>query len=457
MENLIDWLKFSLALNGTAAGAELVRQYGTAEEVLRRDPDVYVLQGLLTEQQAERLKNADEIRAYAILSQCLQFGWQIVTPESPYYPESLRAISDFPLVLYADGDLSLLSAAHTAAIVGSRGAEPAALQAAYLLGQALSENGVVTVSGGAVGIDSAAHEGALTAGGGTIAVLGNGFGANYLPEKLFMRRRIRQNGLLLTESEPFTETSRAVFPRRNRIIAGLAACTVVVRADAKSGSLITARHAERFGRRLFALSPAVCPSDGCENLIKNGAVALKTAGDLVRFFLPDAGAGVSLKNDGSVLPPLLRPHTLTLEQFAFVNGVSVGEARYVYAYIRQPSYERGNGIGRAQTLFPAAVKSPGKKPGKAQRAFAPEQAAPAAPHPETEAAPAADNARQEALAALEGDAAAVFAALGDAPLTVDDVSDRCEIPVSRIFTALTELELDGLIRLLPGNRVQAVL
>ncbi|MBR5411017.1 MAG: DNA-processing protein DprA [Clostridia bacterium] len=451
MENVLDWLVLSLALNGTAAGAALARRFGTAQEALRRPPDELLAEGLLTEAQADRLRNTDEGKAFAILSRCLQFGWHIVTPESPYYPKGLKQISDFPLVLYADGDLSLLQSSRTAAVVGSRDAGPVSLEAAYRLGAALSQNGAVTVSGGAVGVDSAAHEGALTGSGGTIAVLGTGFGANYLPEKTFMRRRIRQNGLLLTENDPFTETGRTVFPRRNRIIAGLAGCTVVVRAGAKSGSLITARHAERFGRALFALSPSVDPSEGCVSLLERGAGELKTTGDLMRFFDPDAPAGVPLENDGKNLPPLLRPHKLTLEQFAFVNGVSVGEARYVYAYVRDPS---GKGIGQEQTLIPPEVRNEKKTPGKAARAFGKHEQPPAAPDPAPAPAP---DAKQEVLASLEGDAAAVFAAIGESPVTLDELVGLSGIPVNRLLTSVTELELDGLVRLLPGNRVQAVL
>jgi len=203
------------------------------------------------------------------------------------YPELLRAIHDPPAVLYCDG-LPEPSDRQAVAIVGSRLATPYGLRVTEELARALSRQGFTIVSGFARGIDAAAHCAALAAGGRTIAVLGCGLDVDYPPGHAPLRAEIAGSGAVLTEFDPGTPPRATNFPRRNRIISGLALGVVVVEAAEDSGSLITARLALEQGREVFAVpGPIDVPtSRGTHGLIKQGAKLVETVDDIVEELLP---------------------------------------------------------------------------------------------------------------------------------------------------------------------------
>ena len=207
------------------------------------------------------------------------------------YPELLMQISGPPKQLYCCGDVSVLSK-RCVAVIGSRTTTAYGKQTAKAIGRCLAAAGVTVVSGMAKGIDSCAHEGALEAGGTTVAVFGCGPDICYPPENKVLMAEIKRRGLILTEYPPGTTPDRFNFPKRNRIISGLCEATVVVQARNRSGSLITAELAAEQGREVFAV-PGNIDSQynlGNNKLIKEGATPLICVDDILEH-LGIGGAG----------------------------------------------------------------------------------------------------------------------------------------------------------------------
>jgi DNA processing protein len=199
------------------------------------------------------------------------------------YPRLLREIIDPPLVLHVRGKRELL-ARHSVAVVGSRRASPYAINAAKAITAPLASDAkLVVVSGLARGIDGAAHEAALDAGGTTIAVLGTGIDLIYPKSHARLFRRIEAEGLIVTELAPGTPPLAANFPTRNRIISGLSLGTVIVEATSRSGSLITARTAAEQGREVFAVPGSIfsAGSEGTHRLIQYGAKLVHDVNDVL--------------------------------------------------------------------------------------------------------------------------------------------------------------------------------
>jgi len=206
----------------------------------------------------------------------------VLTYGDAAYPAALLHTADPPPMLYAQGDLALLNA-NSLAIVGSRHATPQGEDNARAFAAHLSGEGLTIVSGMALGIDGAAHDGALSGRGSTIAVVGTGLDLVYPKRHKALAHRISQQGLLLSEFALGTPSLDSNFPRRNRIIAGLTLGTLVVEAAVRSGSLITARLALECGREVFAIPGSIHSpqSRGCHRLIKQGAKLVESADDIL--------------------------------------------------------------------------------------------------------------------------------------------------------------------------------
>jgi DNA processing protein len=219
-----------------------------------------------------------------------QASLTIITLADERYPERLRTIADPPAVLYCDGVLASEDR-YAIAIVGARQATPYGLRITTALARELAASGFTIVSGLARGIDAAAHRAALEAGGRTIAVLGCGLDMDYPPQHAALRKEIAASGAALTEFAPGTLPLAHHFPKRNRIISGLALGVVVVEAAEGSGSLITARLALEQGREVFAVpGPVDAPmSRGPHGLLKQGAKLTETVDDIVEELLPQLG------------------------------------------------------------------------------------------------------------------------------------------------------------------------
>jgi DNA processing protein len=213
-------------------------------------------------------------------------GCQIVIPSDENYPELLKQIYDPPLVLYVKGALYAKDK-NSVAMVGSRLTTPYGMEAARKLAYQLAYIGVTIVSGGARGIDSAAHQGALHAKGRTIAVLGTGINLVFPAENAELFERIAAQGAVVTQFPFNRKADKQTFPIRNRIVAGMTLGTVVVEANLTSGALITARLANDNGRQVFAVPGRIDSprSKGCHDLIKNGGAKLcESAEDILCEF-----------------------------------------------------------------------------------------------------------------------------------------------------------------------------
>lgn len=229
-----------------------------------------------------RARVADALRrAEAALTDAARLGLRVVASRTPAYPSRLAEIIDPPIVLWTSGDGCLER--RSVAIVGSRRATPAGLHVARQLGRDLAGAGWTIVSGMALGVDGAAHEGALEAGGETLAVLGCGADIVYPYAHRALAARIAGHGRILSEFPPGTAPRPWHFPLRNRIISGLARAIVVVEASEKSGSLITARLAMEQGRDVLAVpgSAASGRYRGSHALIKDGARLVETMDDVL--------------------------------------------------------------------------------------------------------------------------------------------------------------------------------
>ena len=212
-------------------------------------------------------------------------GRDILVLGDPRYPQALLQTADPPTLLYVEGRIELL-AADSIAIVGSRNPTAQGLENARAFAAHLSRAGLVVVSGLALGIDGAAHEGALEGGSGTIAVVGTGLDRIYPSRHRALAHRIAATGLVVSEFSIGTPSLPENFPIRNRIIAGLARGTLVVEAAMQSGSLITARLALEAGREVFAIPGSIHSPQarGCNVLLKQGAKLVDSAADILEEF-----------------------------------------------------------------------------------------------------------------------------------------------------------------------------
>ena len=198
------------------------------------------------------------------------------------YPEQLKQIDDAPPFLFTRGNTDLLSGPQLA-MVGSRNASPSGIKTAEAFAKDFAKSGLTITSGLALGIDAAAHLGALNEIGGTIAVVATGLDEVYPRRNLALAKAIVDKGLMISEFPPLTAALRGHFPRRNRLISGLSMGVLVVEADTRSGSLITARLAGEQGREIFAIPGSIHlpTSRGCHQLIRQGAKLVETTADVL--------------------------------------------------------------------------------------------------------------------------------------------------------------------------------
>jgi DNA processing protein len=265
---------------------QLLEHFGDAPAILRASrPQLLQVRGI-GEDTADAIagwENTTDLGAE--LKRISDFGCRIVTQDDPDYPELLRQIYDPAIVLYVKGQLSAKDK-NSVAMVGSRMTTHYGVEIARKLAYQLAYLGVTVVSGGARGIDTAAHQGALTGRGRTVAVLGTGINLVAPPENAKLFEQIAANGALITQFPFNRPADKQSFPIRNRIVAGMTLGTVVVEANLTSGALITANFATEYGRQVFAVPGRIDSprSKGCHDLIKKGAKLCEGAEDILSEF-----------------------------------------------------------------------------------------------------------------------------------------------------------------------------
>lgn len=395
MNGAVSWIRLQSALGAGAALSEIIEYFGSAKALFDAGETEWRMSPVLVPRQIEKLCESTEAQANEVLATCKMNGWQVVPYDDPHYPERLRSIFNPPAVLYVDGELPDIDNSIVIGIVGTRRASDYAVKAADVMSRGIAEREAVVASGGALGVDTAAHNGAMLAGGKTIAVLGCGLGTKYLMENKPLRDAVVKNGALITEFQPFTPASKYTFPIRNRIISGISLGVLVVEASVKSGSLITANYALEQGRDVFALPCSILDPAfaGTNKLIDDGAIVATKPLDL-------------------------------LYPYAEEYGVKIDEVKSVGKIMRETGDKSANVYGKARDISFDNLQAGRKK----------------------------REARQKAAAELSGKTKAVFNALGEEYQSADEISRAAGLSIGEALTALTALEIAGLAASAGGKR-----
>ena len=380
------WLT-TLPGRGQCTKLQLLEHFASPEEIYFAPEEELLLAEGVTKTQCALLADKSLDRAEKVLEDCAKDGQFLLTMDDAAYPARLRNIYDPPLLLYGKGSLPLFDEEVAVTVVGTRSCTPYGVKAASELGYELAKQGALLVSGMAKGIDGEALRGALRAGGFTAAVLGGGADVVYPAANRRLYEDIAATGVILSEYPPGTEPRGEHFPVRNRLLSALSVATLVVEAPERSGALITAATALEQGREVFAVpGPFDAPmSRGCNGLIREGAGLVCEAWDVLSFY--ESRYPHKLRLLRAKLPPLPKG---------------------------APETESG-------------------EPAK------PVEEAPPAP-----ALPVLDISQDPG--GLTDDQIAVLSVLHtDIPTLTDDAAILADLPVRRVLSALTVLEIDGYV------------
>lgn len=291
----LDWLRLARSENvGPVAFDQLLTRFGEPARALAALPDLARRGG------RSNLKVPPEAEIEAELAAGASLGARLICACEDAFPQALAALDPPPPVIWALGRAEILDRS-AVAVVGARVASAAGQRFARGLAAELGQAGQIVVSGMARGIDAAAHEGALPFG--TVAVLGGGVADIYPPEHRDLHARIAETGCVVSESAPGWRAQAKDFPRRNRIISGLSRAVVVVEAEIRSGSLITARLAAEQGREVLAVpgSPLDPRAKGTNDLIRQGAALCEGVDDVLRVL--EGFSGLHERERGYSPPP----------------------------------------------------------------------------------------------------------------------------------------------------------
>ena len=389
------WLQCALGISSSLRTQEILAAFdGNARAIFDASDYDRRVSGVFTAAQIDRMKRTTLAQAELICDECARLKLHMLTPPDEYYPALLRHVMNLPLVLYVRGDLACLQHTLPIALVGTRRADRKSVDIASRLAGDLARAGCCIVSGGALGIDSAAHWGALHAQGNTVCVLGCGIAHDYLPENASLRQRIAQHGAVVSEYPGNTAPTKHSFPTRNRIIAGICAGTIVVEAGERSGSLITATCAAEQGRDVFAVPGDAFGSTytGGNKLIREGAKPVFSAADVLEEY------------------EATYAHVLNMRQVARdLERVSVAPEKV--------NVKKAQPVGATITLS-APIEKPQPKPLPAD------------------------------LTELEQKIAQCLAAK---PLHIDEIAKTASCGMGELFAALTKLEIATIIEQTPGK------
>lgn len=361
----------------------LLHEFSSPEDIYFADEGDLALVKDIKREELAALENRSLDEAERILEKCGKKEIFVVTYADALYPQRLKNIYHPPLMLYGKGKMPLFDEEVAVAVVGTRGCTPYGIRCAQELGYELTQQGGMVISGMARGIDAAAMEGALRFGGFTCGVLGGGVDVVYPRENRRLYEDVAATGVLLSEYPPTTEPVSWHFPHRNRIMSGLSVATLVIEAPEKSGALITAAAAAEQGREVFAVPGPISSKEsaGCHQLIRDGAGLVSCGWDILREY-------------ESHYPHKIRPKVAPMPE------------------------------------MPAASGEP--KRAKAKKIEVKEEV------------PALPTLPNEELAALEKDQQQVLLALReDMSRISDDIAVELELPVHRVLSALTMLEIAG--------------
>lgn len=399
MNDTVYWIWLSEALGQGEKTLELISYYNwNAEEIYKASVrDIFSL-GIYTLQKVKKFKAYPLEKAEKSFNDAVSTGIKIITPQSEFFPAPLKKIDNAPLVLYLRGDEAVLKNELSISVVGAREASDYGCAVAKALSSALAAKGFTIVSGGARGIDSEAHFGALEEGGKTVCVMGCGLNANYLAEMNPMREKIAENGVVISEYPPKSPASRTTFPVRNRIISALTLGTIVVEAGERSGSLITARLALEQGKDVFAVPGDLVHSSflGTNRLIRDGAIPVFSPNDILEEYYSEY-------------------YDKIVDKTRFPDDEIIRRAQ---KYLLKPKQESAEKI--------SANVNENKEKREAVKREVPDY--------------------------LTEEAKKIYAVLTNEPTHVDLLSEQSGLTVAQTLSALTELEVYSLVTALSGRR-----
>ncbi|MBQ9132790.1 MAG: DNA-processing protein DprA [Clostridia bacterium] len=393
----------------------------------------------------ERLLHKDLQNASRLLERCESLGIGILTYGDTAYPYTLREIKDPPVVLYYSGTLPDFQKRLFIGMVGTRRMSAYGMQSAYKISYELAIAGAVVVSGMASGIDGVCAAAALAANQCTVAVLGCGLDVVYPKHHGKLMEAIRQKGVLLTEYPPSTPPNHYHFPVRNRLISGLTQGTMVVEAGLKSGSLITARNAVTQGKPVFTI-PANVGSRGAEGtnlLLRDGARLVLSVTDLLEPYKYTHAASLDMERLATVHEKS-RVDLSYLDQMGVIEMVRRKDADRQTSVLRAAPEEEKKPAERKRSSRSAASAKEAKAPVK--KDLAPEKSA-SAPLAATSSPKPTPS---DVLASLTPIQLAVFQVIPDDQAVTVDALGGLDISYSDMISALTMLEIMGLIQKLPG-------
>lgn len=408
MEETLYWVWLSLLFPNESKQQEmLLSQVNSPKEFYALSADDITEQYGFTPRDANLIKHTSLSRAELIVNACTEKNISIVAYGDELYPKRLRMIYSPPAVLYYTGNISGIDDSVVITVVGTRDATDYSASVTEYLSAHMAAAGAIIISGCAVGIDAAAHRGALAARGRTIAVLGCGIDVDYPHENHDLKKEILDaGGALISELPPGTPTASYVFRSRNRILAGLSLGTLVTHAPERSGALITAEHALEQGKEVFCVPPYSIFDARFYGVIR---------------YLRDGATPVFCADD-------------VLQPYAYQFATALKPEKMQGDYVIQKKH-----VGKMETVKKKTVAPKQKPPEKT-----PEQI-----EEETKQIHQRD---ETILSSLSDASRKVYQYLTITPCLVDDLAVSAEMPVSGMLAALTELEIAGLAESMSGRR-----
>lgn len=395
------WVWFTLVFGIATRRAAELSGHVLPEEIYGLSRAQLFAKNLFTNAEVEKILATDISQAQKIVEESQKQGAYILTPSDDEYPVRLANIYAMPLVLYVKGSLAGIDESLAIALVGSRKITPYGKAVAAALTEQLAKAGTVIVSGMAMGIDQTCHKAALAAGAKTIAVLGCGFNAEYPKNSAALKELTAKYGALVTEYPPDYPPVAHNFPVRNRIISGLCNGVLVLEGDEHSGSLITAGHALAQGRDVFAVPGRIddMNSRGTNKLIKQGAKLVMNAADILEEYI------------------YTYPH---LENVILgENFITCNKTETETKNIKSTTGVKTKKADEEKTKEPDTIKKAKRKP-------------------------APDYFSTEQLA--------VYGAVGETPQYSQEIADKTGLGISKVLSALTELEIYGFVKSHTGRR-----
>ena len=464
-----------LLMYGSAAVITVLGHIKNPEKLFDMSERELIALGLTPAQakRGDRAKHETE----KIIKQCEKDHIKVVTLSDERYPQLLRETDAPPAVLYYKGEWVDFDREYTVGIVGTRNISEYGAKAAFSLAARLAAGGAVIVSGGALGGDTFAHSGALSAPGGrTVAVTGGGLSSTYLKANAPLRERIvRNGGLLVTEFSPdYTPRGSFSFPIRNRVLAGLCKTVAVIEAGAKSGTLITAHHAAEMGREVFSMpgSPTAPQYVGTNRLISEGARLLLSVDEILSEGQTGTSAALSPEKMAALSSDEIKKAYAKCIGEKSQNGESTQRSRDG----KKPTFagfglfkksgaaarpatrsekERNAENGADQS---GARKTDTNRTGTNRTGKNPTDQPMESAGKNTKSKSAEFSPRQESLRrtaakkALSGNELQVYAAFRGGEYLTDELVERVGLPTSAVLSALTMLEIKGYVKALPGGR-----